>query len=477
MIDTRNAPRTAELAAVLRPGLRGGRAKDPAPGRPLETGIGCAGLHGGRDLHGPGLDRVDAGFPVRRPPHRLRGHRGSPGSSSTADPSTLRHMAGHLTHTGVHDHGFNNVSTYGTLLRLMHEGTIPEDPWERRYYALALKASGAVQAARWTPLPEGLGFIHSFNGPHSLFADTMRSLRSLALAHSLGPGRSWESRTAGRASWAGCSAHAETTARYNVYFGRGRDRWDLRGRVAHESVFNTVNGSYRCPSSQQGYSPYTTWTRGLAWIMLGFAEELEFAAGLSDAEVAACGLPYFPDAGSVRRRFLEVARAVCDFYLENTPPDGIPYWDTGGPRLHEIPGALDQSRRSAATRSSRWTPPRRPSPRRPCCAWAPSCRQPATPTGAATSAAGLRTAATVLMAAPYLSEDPNHEGLLLHAVYHYPNGWDRSADGSPIPHGESCMWGDYHLLELALWISRAGTRAPRRSDSSTSGPIRTGGTA
>jgi hypothetical protein len=42
-------------------------------------------------------------------------------------------MAPHLTHTGVHDHGFNNVSTYGNLLRLMGEGRIPQKPWERRF--------------------------------------------------------------------------------------------------------------------------------------------------------------------------------------------------------------------------------------------------------------------------------------------------------------------------------------------------------
>src|SRR4051812_35570415 len=34
---------------------------------------------------------------------------------------TLEVMAPHLTHIGVHDHGFNNVSTYGNLLRLMDE--------------------------------------------------------------------------------------------------------------------------------------------------------------------------------------------------------------------------------------------------------------------------------------------------------------------------------------------------------------------
>ena len=37
---------------------------------------------------------------------------------------TVELMAPHITHTGVHDHGFNNVSTYGNLLRLMGEGLI-----------------------------------------------------------------------------------------------------------------------------------------------------------------------------------------------------------------------------------------------------------------------------------------------------------------------------------------------------------------
>src|SRR5437762_14126614 len=33
--------------------------------------------------------------------------------------NTLQHMAAHVSHMGVHDHGFNNISTYGNLLRLM----------------------------------------------------------------------------------------------------------------------------------------------------------------------------------------------------------------------------------------------------------------------------------------------------------------------------------------------------------------------
>jgi unsaturated chondroitin disaccharide hydrolase len=99
---------------------------------------------------------------------------------------TLQYMASHVSHVGVHDHGFNNVSTYGNLRRLMNEGRISVDPWEKHFCELALKVSGAVQAARWTDLGSDQGFIFSFNGPHSLFADTIRSLRSLSTAHQLG---------------------------------------------------------------------------------------------------------------------------------------------------------------------------------------------------------------------------------------------------------------------------------------------------
>jgi len=81
--------------------------------------------------------------------------------------ATLEKMAPHISHIGVHDHGFNNLSTYGNLLRLMNEGKIEFNAWEKNFYELAIKISGAVQASRWTKIKDG-GFIYSFNGPHSL---------------------------------------------------------------------------------------------------------------------------------------------------------------------------------------------------------------------------------------------------------------------------------------------------------------------
>ena len=354
---------------------------------------------------------------------------------------TLAHMALHLTHIGVHDHGFNNVSTYGNLLRLLDEGKYEGSDWERRYYQLALQSSGAVQAARWTPTSEGGGFIYSFNGPHSLFVDTMRTIRSLACAHRLGHSLLGENDR--RISLLErLIQHCAATARYAVWYGEGRDIYDQRGRTAHESIFNTNDGNYRCPGTQQGYSPFTTWTRGLAWAMLGFAEELEFLQTISDAELETLG-----GRASVEDMMRKAAEATCDFYIdEATAADGVPYWDTGAPLLHRLGDwqAVDADPFNSF--------------------------EPVDSSAAAIGAQGLLrlgrhldnerywqaglTAAKTIFSEPYLSTDPTHEGLLLHSQYHRPNGWDHIPNGGTVPYGESCMWGDYHLIELALYVHR-----------------------
>ncbi|MCX8092136.1 MAG: hypothetical protein N3I86_14585, partial [Verrucomicrobiae bacterium] len=56
--------------------------------------------------------------------------------------------------------------------------------------------------------------------------------------------------------------------------------------------------------------------------------------------------------------------------------------------------------------------------------------------------------------------DPKHQGLILHSVYHRPNGWDHVSPGQKVPNGESSMWGDYHARELALLILREARGEP-----------------
>ena len=73
--------------------------------------------------------------------------------------NTLEKMAPHVTHFGVHDHGFNNVSTYGNLLRMLRNSDFSGNEWETNFYELALKLSGASQARRWTEIDENNGFV------------------------------------------------------------------------------------------------------------------------------------------------------------------------------------------------------------------------------------------------------------------------------------------------------------------------------
>lgn len=366
---------------------------------------------------------------------------------------TLNYMASHISHIGVHDHGFNNVSTYGNLLRLMNEGKIEYDGWERNFYELALKLTGAIQAARWTQLNDQEGYVYSFNGPHSLFSDTIRSMRALVVSHQLGHALMAE-RDRKINLLERMIVHANTTSKYNVYFGEQRDLYDLRGRVVHESIFNTNDGSYRCPSTQQGYSPFSTWTRGLAWILTGYAEELEYLDTLSEDELTPYG-----GKKAIMASFLRTAKATADFLIEYSPTDGIPYWDTGAPGLMHLGDYLNRASEPYNE------------------------HEPIDSSAAAIAAQGyLRlgrflqhhqeeqagkhyeqvglTMAKHLFSQPYLSEDPQHEGLILHSVYHRPNNWDHIPDGRKIPCDEATMWGDYHARELALMILRQAKGEP-----------------
>ncbi len=356
-------------------------------------------------------------------------------------------MAEHLTHIGVHDHGFNNISTYGNLRRLMLEGRIPANEGELHFYELALKVSGAVQAARWTPLKDGLGYIYSFNGSQSLFIDTMRTLRICCIAHMLGHALQGEQDQRidllDRAL-----THAKTSARYNIYYGEGRDHYDvpeLRGRTVHEALFNPASGVFRAPGSQQGYSPFTTWTRGLAWSMLGFPELMEFC--WQCRTLARGTLP--PDLLETLALFEKTARSCCDFYIQQASAlDGICYWDTGAPLLHRLG---DWQGKPADPYNDY----------EPVDASASAIAAQGLirlghllgTAGEAYTQAGLTIAARLLQE-PYLSLQADHEGLLLQSIYHRPNGWDYIPPGARVPCGESSMWGDYHLLELCLLITR-----------------------
>jgi hypothetical protein len=180
--------------------------------------------------------------------------------------------------------------------------------------------------------------------------------------------------------------------------------------------------------------------------MLGFSEQLEFIQSLPESEFAAEGLPAKREACTMLER---AARATCDFYINQASAlDGICYWDTGAPQLH----LLGDWKAKPADPFNDF--------------------EPVDSSASAIAAQGLLRLGHVLGEAgraymqaglaiierliqePYLSTDPSHEGILLHSVYHRPNGWDYIPPTRRIPSGESSMWGDYHLLEALLLVTR-----------------------
>jgi hypothetical protein len=187
--------------------------------------------------------------------------------------------------------------------------------------------------------------------------------------------------------------------------------------------------------------------------MCGFAEQLEFLATVPAAELAGEGGR--PAVEAMMRR---AACDACDRYIEEAASDGVPYWDSGAPGLAQL----------GDYRAKRADPF--------------NDVEPVDSSAAAIAAQGLLrlghylrrrdaargrrywqaglTVMDTLLEAPYLSTAAAHEGLLLHSVYHRPNGWDAVPSGRRVPCGESSMWGDYHLRETALYVQRVARRQP-----------------
>ena len=157
--------------------------------------------------------------------------------------------------------------------------------------------------------------------------------------------------------------------------------------------------------------------------MLGFAEQIEFLETLPDAAFTG------ESRAAVDAWMLEAARATCDFYIDRAAAaDGVPYWDTGAPGLAALGGWADRAADpfnddepvdSSAAAIAR--------------AGSAAVRPPADARGEdgdRYTQAGLRVLDTLLdTPGPYLSASPDHQGLLLHSVYHRPNGWDHVPDG------------------------------------------------
>ena len=270
----------------------------------------------------------------------------------------------------VHDLGFLFFSTYLRWYRLTGENRLRD----------ILVDAGRTLALR---RQQG-GYLASFVGPQSLFIDIMMNVGLLL----------WAANETGDQKLRDVALeHCRTTQRCLV-------RSD--GGTAHEGVFDSQTGRFLHTGTHQGWSPDSTWSRGLAWALYGFT--------------AVYRLSGEPES-------LETAQRCASYYLGHAPSGLVPPWD------FDVPAAGPQLWDSSA---------------------------------AAIAASGLwdlseavvasnqreeyrRTALTILQT---LSSDsflaqslPDWEGILLHAVYHYHKrlGVD-----------ESVAWGDHFFVEALV---------------------------
>lgn len=92
-------------------------------------------------------------------------------------------------------------------------------------------------------------------------------------------------------------AHASTVKRHFI-------RED--GSVKHICSFDPVTGDYIENFGGQGYSAESSWSRGAAWALYGFAISAKYTG---------------------RKDFLDTARRVANFFISHLPDDSVPFAD------------------------------------------------------------------------------------------------------------------------------------------------------
>jgi len=315
----------------------------------------------------------------------------------------------------------------------------------------------ALAVAKPSPLSAnttGLGYIYSFNGPHSLFVDTMRTLRSLGVAWQLGHKLMHE------------NDRAADLLKRLVLHGLATNQYILSTAtlptytIAPAAPRTKRSQSYRRPVSQPLHPARLFPLQHLdPRPRLGHARLRRTTRVLRNDRTRILHIQRRPP--EVRcRRDLRIRRQS---HLRSLPQ-----------RLHRLRRHSLLGRRRPRSRKTRRLAksPRGPLQRsRARRFFRRRHRRPRPPPPRPTSGRSSLhprrpRIAKALFSAPYLSESADHQGLLLHSIYHRPNGWDHVPKGRKIPYGESSLWGDYTRSSL-LSISSASPPTSLTSRSMT----------
>ncbi|HEX9829581.1 MAG TPA: glucuronyl hydrolase, partial [Bacteroidota bacterium] len=184
-------------------------------------------------------------------------------------------------------------------------------------------------------------------------------------------------------------SHAEKTMQNHVR---------PNGSTYHVLDYDTTNGSVLARNTHQGYADESVWARGHAWAIYGFTMTYRFTKD---------------------QRFLETAQRAADYFINNLPEGGVPYWDFLTPGIPNEPKDVS----AAAIAAS-------------------ALFELSTHTAGQTRKSAYRETATkilgTLCSPEYIAEGTASHGILNHAVGHKPAGTEVDV---------SIVYADYYFLE------------------------------
>lgn len=170
------------------------------------------------------------------------------------------------------------------------------------------------------------------------------------------------------------------------------------GSTAHEGIFDLSTGAFLHQSTHQGWRGDSSWARGQAWAIYGFTSTYEFTED---------------------ERFLDTAQRCADFYIDRTPPHGVPPndWEEPNPSFPFESSAAAATASGLLKLSSLVIEPSRGERYREY----------------------AHTILQTLCTPEFLAiEEPGWEGILKHGIYHQSKG---------LGVDESVMWGEYFFVE------------------------------
>lgn len=179
-----------------------------------------------------------------------------------------------------HDVGFQIFNSFGQGYKLTGDES---------YKQVVLTAANTL-ASRYNPT---VGAFRSWDAVNdtSQYQVIIDNLMNLELMY-------WAAANGGDPAWKDmATSHALVTA---------RDHLRTDGGSWHVVNYNQTTGAVQSKYTHQGDSDDSTWSRGQAWAVYGYAMAYRYTQDT---------------------RFLDAARKTADYFISNLPADKVPYWD------------------------------------------------------------------------------------------------------------------------------------------------------